>query len=801
MDDRETARHAACFHCGEPCRTTRVEAHGKHFCCPGCQTVFELLTENGLQDFYSFGEAAGVKMPSMPEALQFQYLDEPAVRRRLVDFDDGRLTRARFHIPSIHCVACVWLLENLFRFNDGIGATRVNFGRKELSISFVHDRAPLSEVVRLLASLGYEPKLNLADMDRPGPAPAGRRLHLQLGVAGFAFGNIMLFGISSYLGLDQFIGPAMERLFGCLSLALAVPVMIYSAGDYWRSAWASARGRFLSIDVPIAIGLAVFFTRSALEVARGHGLGYFDSLTGLVFFLLCGKWFQQKTFDRLAFDRDYRSFFPLSILRREGSTERRTALSEVRVGDCLVIRHGELIPADAMLTSGEGLVDYSFVTGESAPAERHLGDHLYAGGRQVGGAIEIVTVKPVSQSYLTSLWGQEIFQKQARRSFATAIDRYSRRFTKTILAIAAATAIFWVLKNPALVIPSCTAVLIVACPCALALAAPFGLGTAQRLLARRGIFLKTASVVETLARADAIVFDKTGTLSAAGAEGIWFIGARLTTEEQSWVLSLTRQSIHPYSARISEMLAADEPLPMIRGFAEVPGCGISGSVAGHQILLGRDVTVPAETAVAHLFIDGKLRGSFAMAHGVRPKVGALLERLSTQYELSLLSGDNDRDRFRFTRLFSRPESLRFNQSPLDKLNFIRDRQQGGRTVVMVGDGLNDAGALQQSDVGIAVMENINGFSPASDVIIAASALPELHDALTLCRATVRVVRGAFLISALYNVAGLAIAASGKLSPISCAILMPLSSVSVVGFVCGAVSLLAWDRGRRREPCP
>jgi len=778
----------ACYHCGEPCRSTAVTAEGKSFCCAGCRTVFELLTENGLQDFYGFGETAGVKIKSAPDALQFQYLDEPAVRRRVVDFADDRTTRVRFRIPSIHCMACVWLLENLFHLQDGIGSTRVNFARKELSVTFVTNKVRLSEVVRLLASLGYEPELNLADMDPKSSVPASRRLYLQLGVAGFAFGNIMLFGISSYMGLDHFMGPVLRRMFGWMSLLLALPVVIYSASDYWRSAWVSVRGRFLSIDVPIALGLAAFFVRSVVEVLQGKGLGYFDSLSGLVFFLLCGKWFQQKTFDRLTFDRDYRSFFPLSVLRRQGETEQRVALSQVQIGDCLVIRHGELIPADALLTSGEGLVDYSFVTGESAPAERNLGDHLYAGGRQVGAAIEVVTVKQVSQSYLTSLWGQEIFRKNGRRSLATTIDRYSRRFTKTILAIAVCAGVFWAWRDARLAVSAFTSVLIVACPCALALAAPFGFGAAQRILAQRGIFLKNSSVVETLAQADSIVFDKTGTLSAAGAESIHFNGAELSEEERSWVLSLTRQSTHPNSTRIAEALTTGQPLPPVRGFVERPGFGIEGSVDGHEVKLERNV----------LAIDNNIRGSFELAHGVRPEIGPLLARLDRQYELSLLSGDNDKDRARFGELFGGGDHLHFHQSPLGKLNFIHARQQAGQTVVMVGDGLNDAGALQQSDVGVAVMENINGFSPASDVIIAARALPQLDEALRLCRRTARVVRAAFFISGIYNLAGVSIAAAGLMSPVVCAILMPLSSITVVGFACGATSLAAW-RGWEARP--
>ncbi|HWD18733.1 MAG TPA: heavy metal translocating P-type ATPase metal-binding domain-containing protein [Verrucomicrobiae bacterium] len=800
VDTPRAGAEAACFHCGEPCRDGSHEAAGRAFCCAGCRTVFELLTENGLADFYEFGEVAGVKSQGAPPPGQFHFLDEPAVRRRVTQYTDDRLTRVQFRIPAIHCMACVWLLENLFRLQPGIGSSRVNFARKEVSIGFATAEVRLSEVAALLTSLGYEPDLNLADLDQAGPAPGARRLWLQMGVAGFAFGNIMLFSVSSYFGLDHFSGPHLKKLFGWISLLLSLPVIAYSAADYWRAAWVSLRQRRLTLDVPIALGMAAFLLRSAHAVIFEGADGYFDSLTGLIFFLLCGKWFQQKTFDRLVFDRDYKSFFPLSVTRRTGINEERAALSQLRIGDRIVLRHGELIPADATLADGAALIDYSFVTGESAPVEKQPGDYLYAGGRQVGGAMEILIVKQVSQSYLTSLWNQDAFRKRPRHSFATLTDRYSRRFTASILSIASGAAIYWAWRDPALAVPAFTAVLIVACPCALALAAPFGLGAAQRLLARRGVFLKDASALETLAAAGTIVFDKTGTLSAAGLGEVIFAGEPLTPDERSGLFALAGQSAHPIALAVRRFLKSSHSHGVSQ-FHEIPGSGIEGRVAGHWLRLGSaswlNLAAP-RPGNAHLMIDGHYRGAFALACGVRPEIQPLLQRLARTHELALLSGDNENERERFAQLFPRGSEMRFNQSPLDKLHFIKERQAAGRTVIMVGDGLNDAGALKQSDAGVAVMEHINGFSPASDVILAASALPRLDETLRLARAAVRIVRVSFFISAAYNVVGVAIAARGLLAPVICAILMPLSSASVVAFACAATSLAAWRIAFGRE---
>src|SRR5581483_3515250 len=467
-----------CFHCGTPCRTGVFASDQHSFCCRGCQTVFEILTENGLSDFYQLAENAGVRVKPGAGEDQYRHLDAPAVLQRLVDFSNDQITRVTFRVPAIHCIACVWLLENLFHLKPGIGHSQVHFPRKEIALSFQTGRIKLSEVVGLLASLGYEPELKLSDLDKESARPGDRRLWMQLGVAGFAFGNTMLFSISSYLGLDSWSRPVLERIFGCISLALAIPVLFYSAADYWKSAWLSARRRMVTIEVPIVLGIAALFVQSTVEVLSGRGPGYFDSLCGLLFFLLCGKWFQQKTYDRLAFDRDYKSFFPLTAIRETEGRQEQAALSELRAGDRLIIRNGELIPADARLIEGPALIDYSFVTGESEPAERRAGDRLYAGGRQIGGAITVEMTRAVSQSYLTSLWNQEVFRKERGNSLDTLTNRYSRRFTVAVLAVAVAAAVFWGFHEPARAVRSFVSVLIVACPCALALAAPFALGTA-----------------------------------------------------------------------------------------------------------------------------------------------------------------------------------------------------------------------------------------------------------------------------------------------------------------------------------
>jgi len=824
------AARPPCFHCGEPCRDQNFINETKAFCCNGCLTVHELLSASGLGEFYRLSEAPGVRVNKATMREQFTYLDEPVLQQRLLDFTDGRTNRVTFHIPAIHCIACVWLLENLYRLHPGVGRSQVNFPKREVAITFVAEKLKLSELVALLASIGYEPSLTLGELERAKPNSARKRLALQIGMAGFAFGNIMLLSLPLYLGLDSLNGPQFRLIAGYLGLVLALPVLVYSAADFWKSAWLSIRQRVLTLDVPIALGLAALYGQSGWQIVAHRGEGYLDSLCGLIFFLLCGRAFQQKTHERLAFDLDYKSFFPLSVARRgragspllaaptntdDGAhgvtrptfSEERVSISQLLVGDRIVIRNGELIPADAKLISGPAFIDYSFVTGESEPVEKWEGDYLYAGGQQVGAAIELETVKPVSQSYLTSLWNHEAFQKKRDPGLNSLTNRYSRRFTFIVIGIALGAAVFWTLSGDAARgLTAFTSVLIVACPCALALAAPFTLGTAQRLLARANVFVKNSLVLERMAQVRAIVFDKTGTLTAAGVNAVRFSGASgrdLTPDEERWVRSLTCHSTHPHSVRICESLAARHFPEPSWSYLETPGCGIEGCVQDHEIWLGSHtwlesrVTVTesarpddAQGSTVHLAIDGHYRGTFALSSSLRPETDRLLRELGSRHELALLSGDNERERERFRQLFGSDANLNFNQSPLDKLGFIKRLQHSGDTVMMVGDGLNDAGALRQSDVGVAVVEKVGAFSPASDVILEAGKVVRLADVLTLARRATRIVRIGFVVSGLYNLVGVSIAAAGILSPLICAVLMPLSSITVVLFACGTTALVA-----------
>ena len=400
-----------CYHCGDSCPDNLISIDDKFFCCNGCKTVYEILNENQLCNYYNLDQTPGIS-PKINVVRKFDYLNDETILNQLIDFKNENITAVTFNIPQMHCSSCIWLLENLFKINPSINQSKVDFLKKTLNLKFYNQKISLKEVVELLASLGYEPQIQLDNLDKKSNSnKLNRKLLIKIGIAGFCFGNIMLISFPEYLSINP-SEVFFRKFFGHLNLLLALPVFFYSASDYFLSAYKGLKKKIINIDFPISLGIAVLFFRSAYEVLTYTGAGYFDSLSGLVFFLLLGKLFQNKTYDALNFERDYKSYFPIAVTLKNGMEEKSIPLSNLKVGDRILIRNNEIIPADSILFNGDGFIDYSFVTGESKPVEKVSGELIYAGGRQAGGLLELEVIKEVSQSYLTQLWNNDSFQQK-----------------------------------------------------------------------------------------------------------------------------------------------------------------------------------------------------------------------------------------------------------------------------------------------------------------------------------------------------------------------------------------------------
>ena len=799
---KQSKEQTDCYHCGDPCGNSGIWVGEKCFCCNGCKLVYELLEENDLCQYYDLQETPGVSPKEAGTTAKFKYLEDESVRSKLINFTDGNRSTVTFNIPSMHCVSCVWLLESLYKLNPLILQSKVDFLKKELSVTYEETANSLRQIVELLSSIGYEPEINLDSLHKKVKKDKDRQIYIKIGVAGFAFANIMMFSFPEYLSQQDQVEKILRNFFGSLSFLLALPVLFYSASDYFKSAWNGWKQRAVNMDVPISIGIITLFMRSSYEIFSGSGTGYMDSFTGLVFLLLIGKVFEKKTYDTLSFERDYKSYFPVAVTRKSSKDEMSIPLEKLKVGDRIVIRNQELVPADSVLIRGQAYIDYSFVTGESLPVEKLSGDMIYAGGRQIGGTIELDVIKDVNQSYLTELWNDESFTKDRKSRVTTLANKISKYFTMVVLSIAVLSASFWLTTDIVLALNAFTAVLIVACPCALALSTPFTLGNTLRIFGWNKFYLKNTSVIESLAKITTIVFDKTGTITQSAQSKVEFVTTRddmnsIGNSEQKIVRSLAYQSIHPVSRQIAASFQEQSLLP-VDNFKEIPGMGIEGTVEGKRIKLGSYLFVTGQeegrklsgATFAHLSVNGKYYGYFRLANVYRTGLKKTLDKLKKRYRISLLSGDNASEKENLKHFFDEEVQLLFNQSPHQKLAFIKDLQKKGERVLMIGDGLNDAGALQQSDVGISVSEDVNTFSPASDAIIDASSMDRLDDFLHFSGKSVRIILVSFIISFVYNLVGLGFAVQGTLSPLIAAILMPISSISVILFTTGSTTLIA-----------
>ncbi len=421
-----------CYHCGDDCQGSTITIEDKHFCCHGCKSVFEILNSNDLCTYYSLNEKPGSNQKQEFRKDKFLFLENEEIRKKIIRFSDGKQSQVAFYLPQIHCSSCLWLLENIHKLNDGIIHSKVNFSQKEIFVIFDEEATNLRAVVETLTRIGYEPHLSLSEISSESINKINRTRWYKIGVAGFCFGNIMMMSFADYFAFNNILDTKIDFFFKITSILLSIPVLFFSASEFFVSAWTGLKNKYLNIDFPVALALLITFFRSLYEIYNHTGNGYLDSLSGIVFFMLIGRWLQSRTYQTISFDRDYKSFFPIALHVIKDGNMIPIEVSNIKENDVIQIHHNEIIPVDAILSKGSASIDYSFVSGESLPVEAAKGELIYAGGRQTGGNIELVVVKEISQSYLTNLWNNPVFSKdEAPRQ--NVYDSIAKYFTYVVL--------------------------------------------------------------------------------------------------------------------------------------------------------------------------------------------------------------------------------------------------------------------------------------------------------------------------------------------------------------------------------
>ena len=798
MKPHSITQEVQCAHCGDQCERDHVISKDLHFCCEGCKTVYDLLDKHDLCAYYSMEapEVQSLKHLAHKSMARFSFLEDASIEQSLLEYDVNCKAQVTFTLPSVHCASCVWLLEKLPFINSGIIRSRLELAGKRITVYFDKEKTTLRAIVELLTILGYEPDLSLASVSKKQQDISNRPFYIRLAIAGFAFGNTMLFSLPGYFDEGvNLMGSHFSLLFAGLNLLFSLPVIFFSAQPFFKNAIAGLRSKTMNLDIPIVVGITALYGRSLYEILSRSGPGFMDSFSGLVFFLLIGRLFQKKSFDALEFDRDHASFIPLQCTVLESDKEISKPVSSIRTGDMLIIHNQEIIPADSILVSGIGHIDYSFITGESTPIEMIKGGIIYAGARVLGPTLKVEVQREVSRSALLRMWnGEESPKTQSKLLHVSAV--FAKYFTIFTIALAIIGGALY-LPNIEMAINVFTAVLIIACPCALTLAGPFTLGNIMRLSAKKGVYFKNPETVMEFGSGSSIVFDKTGTLTSSLEGQVEYEGNVLLRDDIEMIISGCLTSTHPKSRMIAAWLSKRNDIGNLDGircdmFKEIPGSGWISHFRGHEIQIGSSEFIKQiKESGVFLSIDGIQYGRFLIQEGPRKGILPMLKRLKDDLKVTtyLLSGDDDKHAYHYASGFEGKHSLRFHQSPEKKAQFIDalHAQYDDEVIVMVGDGINDAGALRKSNVGIAVTEHISSFTPGCDIVMSSKALPYFDMFKQYAQSGSTIIIGAFIISIVYNVIGLILALMGILSPLFTAILMPVSSLTVIGFSLGMTS--------------
>jgi P-type Cu2+ transporter len=798
-DAQRSAVDILCAHCGLPVPRGLIEVgRGEQFCCHGCEAVYRVIHQMGLDSYYRLKQRrGGTQQPAKTTGAGYAAFDHEAfVTRCCEDRPDG-LRCTAFYLEGVHCAACLWLVEKLPGVVPGVVESRLNMHKSMVRLTWDPKRVDLSKIAAALDSLGYPPHPARDVAVGAVVTRENRRELVRIGVAGAAVGNAMILAICLYAGYFTGIEDQYRTLFRWVGMGIALVALIWPGSVFFRGAWSAIRTRTPHMDLPIAIGLAAGGVAGVVNTVRGDGEVYFDSLTVLVFLLLVGRAIQRRQ-QRRAADAVEQLFrlTPVSARLVSGEVVTEVPIEALEQGDTVELMAGESVPVDGEVVRGSSEVDESLLTGESCPICVAVGDPVHAGSVNLSSMLRVRVRETGERTRVGALMSLVEESTRDKAPVAQAADRLAGWFVGVVLAVAAATFAFWLWLDPGRAADHTVALLIVACPCALGLATPLTLAVAIGRAARRGVLIKGGAALERMARCGTILLDKTGTVTLGKTSLVRWFG---DDGVKALAAAVEAHSSHRIARAMCESLGAPDDGDDVADVLQSGAGGISARVNGQSVLIGSSEYVDqgvdrvpdwAADAIGQIAgegltpvliaVEGEVLAVAGFGDALRPDARQAVDALGRMgWRMGMVSGDHNEVVDRAAKeLGLSPDDTHGGVMPEQKVELVHRYSKLG-PVVMVGDGVNDAAALAAATVGIAVHGGAEASLAAADIYLSRPGLTPIIGLIKASRQVIGGIRRGLGVSLAYNAVGVSLAAMGLINPLVAAVLMPISSLTVL----------------------
>ena len=793
-----------CYHCGlsvveSGLFTRSIVGVDREFCCFGCQSVCQTIYDSGLQSFYRKTPAGETLTPPKEVPAELASYDSDEVQADYIE-KLGEERTIHLLIEGIHCAACVWLIEHSLAKVEGVISADVNLTTKRLLVRWNNQQISLSAILQSLAKIGYAALPFDLDTAEGALARRHRGLLYRMAFAGFAMMNLMWISIALYSGADQ---GEFRNWFQWIGFLIATPTLFYAGFPFLRNAVLGLRRQYLTMDLPIAIGAMATYSYSTYITILNppHGEVYFDTVVNFIFVILVGRYLEAIS-KKQALSATHRllELQPKLATVITDSGNKIVPVRSVIIGDHVLVKPGEKLPVDGMIVDGQSAVDESMLTGESIPILKTINDKVVAGSINGEGAFTVKTEQVLRNTALAKIVALMEAAQASKAPIQSLTDKVVPWFVFITLTLALATFAYWNQFDFELALLAATSVLIITCPCAFGLATPMSVAVATGVGANRGILIKQGAALEALSQLTHIVFDKTGTLTEGKLRVVNIeVFADLSADKLlSLAASVEQRSEHSIAVAIQQT-AKDKQLNLypVTDFISSPGEGISATVDGKQLLVGTQawllqhqikgeqqqarINDLEQQGVSCVFIaiDGVLSGLFGLVDELRSDVKKVIEELQKQnIKITVLSGDKKSVVMAVTAGLG-DINRQAEVKPKDKANTIRQLQKQGDIVAMVGDGVNDAPALIQADIGIALASGTDVSIESADIVLSHNELQQVAQARRLATKTLRTIKQNILLSMSYNIIMVPLAMMALVSPIVAALTMPVSSLLVI----------------------